>query len=181
MFTQKDSDKLKLGKVEYDFRETEEEIKQPILKPLVKISKQAVPFTMEDIYKYKNQVQSEIGKSNQVKEQLLKTLAEQEARLTPYDIEFSVDMKEIWKDGDFQKLDQFMSAPYVLKMVEAIDIVRYIKGLNDKIAHLDSDIEYYNAEVVKYDEEIARVNEALDIEHLERQYQAQCLVDNMNI
>jgi hypothetical protein len=181
MFTQKDADKLKLDKVEYDFRETEEEIKQPILKPLVKISKQAVPFTMEDIYKYKNQVQSERGKQEQVKEQLLKNLANEEARLTAYDAEFNVDMKQIWEDNDFTKLEQFMSAPYFLKIVESIDIVRYIKGIKANIARIDGDVEYYNSEIVKYDEEIARINEALDIEHLERQYQAQLLVNNMNV
>lgn len=90
-------------------------------------------------------------------------------------------MKQIWEDNDFAKLDQFMSAPYILKIVEAIDIVRYIKGIKANIERIDGDVEYYNSEIVKYDEEIARVNEALDIEHLERQYQAQLLVDNMNV
>lgn len=179
MFTQKDADKLKLGKVEYDFKETEEEIEQPILKPLVKISKQAVPFTMEDIYKYKNQMASERGKAEGVKTQLLKTLAEQEERLKPYTEEFGVDFVQLWADSDFSLIDQFLSVPYMLKIIEAIDIVRYISGIKTNIERLDKDMEFYDSEVARYDEEVARINEALDIEHLERQYQAQKLADNI--
>lgn len=179
MFTQKDADKLKLGKVEYDFKESD--IEQPILKPLVKISKQAVPFTMEDIYKYKIQMMSEKGKTQGVKDQLLKNLAEQEERLVPYNEEFSVDFVQVWADSDFSKLDQFMSAPYLLKIIEAVDVVRYISGIKTNIERLDGDIEFYESEVARYDEEIARVNEALDIEHLERQYQVQKVVDNSSL
>lgn len=181
MFTQKDADKLKLGKVEYDFKETENEVEQPILKPLVKISKQAVPFTMEDIYKYKNQMMSERGKTQGVKDQLLKNLEEQEERLVPYNEEFSVDFVKIWADSDFSKLDNFIDAPYLLKIIEAVDIVRYISGIKTNIGRLDGDIEFYEGEVARYDEEIARVNEALDIEHLERQYQVQKVVDNSSL
>ena len=177
MFSIQDQEELKKLPAEYDYFESEEVVEQPIKKEIVKIAKQAIHLTVHDLYIYRQKCEWEKWKLEQMKGKLEEDLQKQKDRLNPYNEEFGCDFEKVWEWGDFTYIASFLDAPYMMKIIEAIDVCRHIIGLTARIDQLQKDITTYDEEKARYDAEIEAINNALNIEHLERQYQIQLIAD----
>lgn len=172
MFTEKTKKKLATLKAEYDYVEWDEAV-QPIHKKIAKIAKLATLFTMNDIYKHRIYLKGEKGKEDTSIQEVEKSLDGQIERLEVYNKEFGVDFHEVFWQDKWDKLDGIVKPENLLKIFEAFDITRYVKAMREKIEQSKERNATLDDEIERLEKEISNINEALDIEHLERQYQIQ--------
>lgn len=179
MFTEEQKLALEEAKFEYDFVDGADEVEQPIQKPIVKIGKTAVIFTVNDLYRHRQYLKGESTKENQVIADLEKDIASQSERLEKYNEEFGVKFQEIFWQDKYELLADILKPENVLKIFEAFDIVRYIKGFRERMDKIKERVAVLDKESARLDKEVENVNKEFDIEHLERQYQAQKIMDEV--
>lgn len=175
MFTDEKKKKLANLKAEYELVEGDD-AKQPIHKKIAKVSKTAVIFTLNDIYKHRVYLKGEKGKEETSIEEVEKSLASQIERLQEYNDEFGVDFQEAFWNDKYDTIGD-VKPEKLLRVFEAFDITRYIKAMQEKIEQSKERNKTLDEEIERLEKEIGNINESLDLEHLERQYQIQSIAD----
>lgn len=178
MFTKKDQKKLRKQVAEYDIVETEENIPEPVRRPLVKIQKSAVIFTVADIYKYKAECNKLIAESEGIIKQIEKTKAEQLERLEKYNDKFGINCVFVFSGDDFSQIKDLLTPENFAELIEANDLVRYLKWFEQNIKNHQDTILHYKAEVERYDEELETINKQLGIGTQQLAYEAEQIVKN---
>lgn len=177
MFTKKDQKKLRKQIAEYDLVESEF-IAEPVRRPLVKIQKSAIIFTIADVYKYRAECEKEIRDSEAIIKKIEDTKKEQLERLEKYNEKYKINFMMVFSTDDYKQVTSIITPENFAEIIEANDLVRYMKGFEMQIKQKQDTIDHYKAEIERYNEEIAIIDEQFGIGKEQLAYETEQILKN---